>query len=56
VSFDPGAFLDNLRRQRDYTGQLVYAQTIPARNTASRSTETPTRQRCPIPFTFEGGE
>jgi DEAD/DEAH box helicase domain-containing protein len=31
VSFDPVAFLDNLRRQRDYAGQLVYAQTMPAR-------------------------
>jgi DEAD/DEAH box helicase domain-containing protein len=31
VSFDPVAFLDGLRRGRDYAGQLVYAQTMPAR-------------------------
>jgi DEAD/DEAH box helicase domain-containing protein len=31
VSFDPGAFLDGLRKQRDYAGQLVYLQTMPAK-------------------------
>jgi DEAD/DEAH box helicase domain-containing protein len=32
MSFDPNAFLNELRRRRDYSGQLVHAQTIPVRS------------------------
>jgi DEAD/DEAH box helicase domain-containing protein len=32
VSFDPAAFLDGMRKGRDYAGQLVYVQTMPARS------------------------
>ena len=31
MSFDPSAFLDGLRHRRDYAGQLVHVQAIPAR-------------------------
>ncbi|PKO21533.1 MAG: DEAD/DEAH box helicase [Chloroflexi bacterium HGW-Chloroflexi-1] len=31
MTFNPDAFLDDLRRERGYAGQLVYVQTIPAR-------------------------
>jgi DEAD/DEAH box helicase domain-containing protein len=31
MPFDPAAFLSELRRRRDYAGQLVHVQTIPAR-------------------------
>ena len=31
MSFDPSAFLDGLRHRRDYSGQLVHVQAIPAR-------------------------
>jgi DEAD/DEAH box helicase domain-containing protein len=31
MTFDPEAFLDELRRQRGYEGQIVHLQTIPAR-------------------------
>src|SRR5512139_75291 len=32
MSFDPNAFLNELRRRRDYSGQLIHAQTIPVRS------------------------
>ncbi|MGC8782721.1 MAG: DEAD/DEAH box helicase, partial [Anaerolineae bacterium] len=31
MAFDPSAFLNELRRRRDYAGQMVHVQTIPAR-------------------------
>ncbi len=31
MPFDPAGFLDELRRRRDYAGQLVYVHAIPAR-------------------------
>jgi len=31
MAFDPAVFLNELRRRRDYAGQLVHVQTIPAR-------------------------
>ena len=31
MSFAPTAFLDDLRRRRDYAGQLAHVQTLPAR-------------------------
>jgi DEAD/DEAH box helicase domain-containing protein len=31
MTFDPEAFLDEMRRQRGYEGQIVHLQTIPAR-------------------------
>ncbi|MGQ9491312.1 MAG: DEAD/DEAH box helicase [Anaerolineae bacterium] len=31
MTFDPTAFLDALRRERGYAGQLAYVQTLPAR-------------------------
>ena len=32
MTFDPEAFLDAMRRQRGYAGQIVHVQTIPARS------------------------
>lgn len=32
MAFDPSAFLNELRRRRDYAGQLAHVQTIPARS------------------------